>query len=207
MTGQDQLAFWRGQFGDGYIDRNAADDQTLARREAKWRRILGALPEPATSILEVGANIGLNIRALANVTDAELHAVEPNEKARGILAGTGVIPAENIHDGFASDMPLSDGAVDLAFTSGVMIHIPPDALLPSCQGIHRVARRYIACVEYFNPTPVELEYRGHDGVLFKRDFGAFWLDNFPDLELVDYGFFWKRATGLDDLTCWLFRKT
>jgi spore coat polysaccharide biosynthesis protein SpsF len=32
------------------------------------------------------------------------------------------------------------------------------------------------------------------------------MDRFPDLQLVDYGFFWKRATGLDDATWWLFRK-
>jgi pseudaminic acid biosynthesis-associated methylase len=103
-------------------------------------------------------------------------------------------------------LPLQDAAVEFSFTSGVLIHIAPDDLLASCAEIYRVSSRYIACAEYFNPTPVEIEYRGHSGVLFKRDFGGYWLDNFLDLELVDYGFLWRRATGLDDLTWWLFRK-
>ena len=44
------------------------------------------------------------------------------------------------------------------------------------------------------------------GKLFKRDFGSFWWDLYPDLKLVDYGFFWKRVAGLDDFTWWLFEK-
>ena len=71
---------------------------------------------------------------------------------------------------------------------------------------YRVTRRYIVCIEYFSDKPEEIPYRGHDGVLFKRDFGGFWIDNFPDLETRDYGFVWKRVTGLDNLTWWVFEK-
>ena len=42
--------------------------------------------------------------------------------------------------------------------------------------------------------------------LFKRDFGGLWLDTCPDLRVVAYGFAWKRLTGLDNLTWWLFEK-
>lgn len=49
-------------------------------------------------------------------------------------------------------------------------------------------------------------YRGHDDRLFKRDFGGYWLDHFSDLWTVAYGFAWKRITGLDNLTWWLFEK-
>ena len=206
MSNNDQIEFWRGQFGDGYADRNVADRETVAQRKAMWQRILSPMKPPPQSILEVGANVGLNLKALAALLPAELHAIEPNGKARGILAQSGALTAEHILDATASDIPLQDGAVELAFTSGVLIHIAPENLLASCQEICRVSSRYIACAEYFNPTPVEIAYRGHSGVLFKRDFGGFWLDNFAELELVDYGFLWKRATGLDDLTWWLFRK-
>ena len=48
--------------------------------------------------------------------------------------------------------------------------------------------------------------RRRTGLLFKRDFGALWMDRFHGLRIVDYGFFWKRATGLDNLTWWLFEK-
>jgi len=206
MAMNDQLKFWQGQFGDTYADRNVADAETLDQRTAMWTRLLAAMSPPPGSILEVGANVGLNLRALKALLPAELSAVEPNEKARAILAESGALPVERIHNASSTNLPLDDGSVALAFTSGVLIHIAPDDLLPSCREIHRVSSNYIACAEYFNPTPVEIEYRGHSGVLFKRDFGAFWLDNFADLELVDYGFLWKRATGLDDLTWWVFRK-
>jgi spore coat polysaccharide biosynthesis protein SpsF len=206
MSDSDQIAFWRGDFGDAYADRNAADDAALAGRRTMWRRMLAPLAPPPRSILEVGANIGLNIRVLAALTDAELFAVEPGAKARAKLAACGALPPGNVHDGTAAAVPFADASIDMVFTSGVLIHIAPDDLLPSCRDMHRVAGRYVACAEYFNPTPVEIEYRSQHGFLWKRDFGAFWLDNFPDLELIDYGFFWKRATGLDDLTWWLFRK-
>ena len=161
---------------------------------------------PPKSILDVGANVGTNLRALRGLTTAKLIAVEPNARARGILVADGVVSKGNALDGIAAHMELSDGAVDLVFTSGVLIHIHPDDLLASCREIHRVSRRYICCIEYFAQEPQEIEYRGHSGMLFKRDFGSFWLDNFPDLSVLGYGFAWKRLTGLDDVTWWLLEK-
>ena len=36
--------------------------------------------------------------------------------------------------------------------------------------------------------------------------GGFWLDHLPGLRVIAYGFSWKRLTGLDNLTWWLFEK-
>jgi pseudaminic acid biosynthesis-associated methylase len=203
----EQLEFWRGQFGDDYIDRNAATMSTMRSRIAMWATILGATAgDPPRQILEVGSNIGNNLRALRSLTDAELFAVEPNDRARSMLIDDGIVPESNVMDAMAGDIPLADGAVDLAFTSGVLIHIHPDDLLHACSEIHRVSRRLIGCVEYFAANPETITYRGNDNKLFKRDFGSFWLDNFPDLRAVDCGFFWNRLTGLDNLTWWLFEK-
>jgi pseudaminic acid biosynthesis-associated methylase len=203
-----QLDAWRGDFGDAYVGRNELGEGAIEKRTAMLTRILQPLAEaPPQSILEVGANIGINLRALAGLTTARLVALEPNAGARRRLIDDGVVTADDVLEGAAGSIPLADGAVDLAFTNGVLIHIAPDDLLGSCAEIHRVSSRYIACVEYFADTPQELPYRGETGLLFKRDYGAFWLDSFADLELVDYGFFWRRVTGLDNLTWWLFRKT
>ncbi len=206
VGGGKQISSWRGEFGDSYVDRNEADSEHVANVERAFREILThADPRPA-SILEVGANIGNNLRALRNITDAKLMAVEPNAKARSRLAEDGVLPADLVFDAMATKLPLDDGAVDLAFTSGVLIHVPPDDLEAAYGEIHRVAARYILCMEYFSPRPVEIPYRGHEGLLFKRDFGGMWLDLFPGLETVANGFFWRRTTGLDDINWWLFRK-
>jgi len=201
----DQEALWRGAFGDDYIGRNSPTQDKLAALTAHWAQVLRATAgAPPRSVLEVGANIGLNLMALRRVTTAELIAVEPNATALAKLAEAGA--ADRVLDGLASSLPLPDASVDLAFTSGVLIHIHPDRLEASCREIHRVSRRYVACIEYFSDKPEEVLYRGHSQALFKRDFGGFWMDLYPDLRLLDYGFAWKRATGLDNLTWQLFEK-
>jgi spore coat polysaccharide biosynthesis protein SpsF len=209
MATQDteQLKFWRGDFGNAYTDRNAGEAAQLRARVALWAPIMASLVgAPPRSILEIGANIGNNLRALRQLTDAEFFALEPNAKARGILVDDGVVPAPNVRDGIAAAIDLANDAVDMAFTSGVLIHIHPNDLEASCREIHRVARRHIVCIEYFADKPEEIAYRGHADRLFKRDFGGYWLDLFPEMETVSYGFAWKRLTGLDNLTWWVFRK-
>ena len=207
-TGEpEQAGFWRGPFGDEYAGRNAPAAERLRARAAMWARILACTAgAPPRSILEVGANVGNNLRALRALTGAEFFAVEPNARARSRLVGDRVVAAANVRDGVAAAIDFPDAAVDLAFTSGVLIHVHPDQLRASCAEIHRVARRYIACIEYFSDKPEEVLYRGHAGRLFKRDFGGFWLDGFADLRVLDYGFVWKRLSGLDNVTWWLFEK-
>jgi len=209
MTDKDteQVKFWRGEFGNTYTDRNSSEAAQLRARVAMWAPMMASLVgAPPRSILEVGANIGNNLRALRQLSDAEFFALEPNEKARTILVDEGVVPAANVRDGFAASIDFADGAVEMAFTSGVLIHIHPDDLEASCREIHRVSSKYIVCIEYFADKDEEISYRGHAERLFKRDFGGYWLDTFPDLRVIDYGFAWKRLTGLDNLTWWVFRK-
>lgn len=201
-----QLDTWRGEFGDSYVDRNQADEAALAARTRMWARILERAG-PIGAVLEVGANIGLNLRALRRLGVTDLTAVEPNAKARATLAADGVLPAERIHDAFGSALPFGDGAFDLVFTSGVLIHVPPADLEATQREILRTSRRFVACAEYFSVEPQEKRYRGAEGLLFTRDFGGAYLDLAPGLQIVDYGFFWRRTTGLDDLTWHLFQKS
>lgn len=203
---RDTLGAWRGAFGEAYIARNEPTPERHARKLREWARLLQAFGgRPPATILEVGANVGQNIAALKDLTSAEIRAVEPNATARRLLAERELLPRERIHDATADTLPFQDRSFDLAFTFGVLIHVAPDTLLPSCREIHRVSRRFILCAEYLSDQPVEKKYRGEDGLLFLRDFGAFWLDNFPDLELVDYGCFWKRVDS-DTANWWIFER-
>ncbi|WNK01374.1 methyltransferase domain-containing protein [Thalassospiraceae bacterium LMO-JJ14] len=202
---QDLLNVWRGNFGNNYIARNSATPQKIQDRQHMWQRILSCVPE-LNSILEVGSNIGLNLRALKSLTTATLTAVEPSAEARKILVADGVLPAGQIHDGSATTLPLADEAVDLAFTCGVLIHVPPSDLDDAMVEIHRVAKRFILCCEYFAPEAEELPYQGEEGLLFRNDYGRCWMEQFPSLRLVDYGFFWKPATGIGNMTWWMFEK-
>jgi spore coat polysaccharide biosynthesis protein SpsF len=49
---------------------------------------------------------------------------------------------------------------------------------------------------------VEIDYRGHSGKLFKRDFAGEMLDRFPDLKLVSYGFCYHRDEFPQDDSTW-----
>ena len=202
------LEAWSGAFGDAYTERNAADESSIERRVRMWRRILrplsSDLPE---SCLEVGASVGINLRALRTIHTIETYALEPNANARRILVRDDVVPVARVLDGSAESIGLADASVDLVFTSGVLVLVEPTRLDAACREMHRVARRYLLTIEYFANDPEEKIYRGETSLLFKRDFGAFWLDLFPTLTVIDYGFFWKPMTGLDNLTWWLFAKS
>jgi pseudaminic acid biosynthesis-associated methylase len=200
-----RLDQWRGEFGDRYTQRNVPTEDAVARTARAFGAILQRLPSQPVSILEAGANVGRNIRALAGVSTAELYAVEPNASARAELEK--VLPAGHVFDADLLALPLGDASVDLAFTCGVLIHIGEEDIPGALAELYRVSRHWLLCMEYFSPSTDAVRYHGHDDLLFKRDYGALWLDHFGDgLNLLDYGFLWKRTTGFDDLTWWLFDK-
>ncbi len=207
MTQQHPKDAWAGSFGAEYTQRNSASADALRGRARMWARMGQAFhDDPPKSALEVGCNLGLNLRVLPGLFDMELSAIEPNEAARERVLKDGVLPADRLFAGFGDKIPLGDGAVELAFTTGVLIHVHPDHLNATVDEIVRVSSKYVICSEYFSPRPETLTYRGNEGLLFRNDFGSVYMDRHPELKLVDYGFFWKRATGLDDTTWWLFRK-
>ena len=185
---------WRGDLGDDYTTRN----QSIDGRYLMWEKILGSLPDLPNSILEVGANIGLNLNVIDELTDVQLIGLEPNQKARSQIVFESI-------DSTADLIPLEDNAVEMVFTCGVLIHIPLDDLNKACDEIYRVSSRYIICIEYFSDKIEEIIYRGQSGLLWKQDFGKYWMDHY-DLSLIDYGFFWREVTGLDNLTYFIFKK-
>ena len=202
-----QLKAWTDQFGDEYADRNEYADWKMEPGVEAFRRILGGLD--IESVLEVGSNIGLNllfINALFN-GGAKLYAVEPNRKAFDWLVSQTRMRLEKAWKCDAVQLPLDDSSVDLVFTAGVLIHIVPDDLGRATDEIVRVARKYVLCIEYFSHTPVEAPYRDQMGLLFKRDFGSFYLDRFPNLKCVSYGFLWQHEFHIfDNLNWWVFEK-
>lgn len=208
MPETPQLKMWQGDFGEQYAERNEFADWKLDIGKRVFRRILKDLE--FGSVLEVGSNIGMNLWFMNELFKGriKLGAVEPNRKAFERLTTQTYMQISEAYNCSVFDMPLPDASIDLVFTSGVLIHIGPDDLGRAVDEIFRVARRYILCIEYFSHSPVEVPYRGHQGLLFKRDFGAFYLDRFPNLKWLDYGFLWQREFPIfDNLNWWLFQKT
>jgi pseudaminic acid biosynthesis-associated methylase len=203
----NQLDAWVGPFGQDYMARNSdVSEADLAPRARCLAAVLAAFPTPPASILEVGANIGRNLMALARCTDARLYGAEPFEEARrrmvALMGGrlAGAVRASG------QALPFDDASIDLVFTSGVLIHVSPADLPGIMDEIVRVAGRFVWCNEYFAKQPEEVAYRGKTGLLFKRDFGRLYLERFPSLRPVAQGFLWSATSPFDDTTWWLFEK-
>ena len=202
-----QLTKWTSDFGDEYAERNAFEEWRTAPGAEVFRRMLSG--REVGSVLEVGCNVGLNL-IFINALFAgrvQLYGVEPNLKAYQTLLSQPQMQLAGAWNCDAFSLPMADASVDLAFTAGVLIHIAPADLGQATDEIVRVAKRYVLCAEYFSHTPVEVPYRKHMGLLFKRDFGAFYLDRYPHLRCLDYGFIWQReCASWDNVNWWLFEK-
>lgn len=199
-----QEEFWAGSFGTEYIDRNRSD-QLLASNLEFFSRALRRAGR-VTSCVELGANIGMNLKALKLLyPEVKTKGVEINANAAGQLAE--LIGEENVFNGSIFDWQPQE-PVQLSLIKGVLIHLNPDMLPTAYDRLYAASSRYILVAEYYNPAPVAISYRGHSDRLFKRDFAGDMLDRFADLTLVDYGFSYQRdpAFPQDDITWFLMEK-
>lgn len=199
----EQEIFWAGEFGDNYINRNM-EKKMLASKVCTWNKILQHAGKINTC-LEMGPNIGLNLVALGVLLpQLVMFGVEINQKAAEECSKIDCVTVynESILD-FSTDKKY-----DLVFTSGVLIHINPDELPSVYDKMYNFSSRYIVVAEYYNTTPVDVDYRGNTGKLFKRDFAGEMMDRHPDLKLVDYGFIYHRDNNFpdDDITWFLLEK-
>jgi pseudaminic acid biosynthesis-associated methylase len=204
-TRNEQEAFWADTYAEEYIRKNSSFDRDLGAEA--WRKML-ASAGPIGSLLECGCNIGRNLRFLTEVLPAARKSViEISEPAYRFVIGEFAL--DQAFNGAILDAPFGPDSFDLVFTIGALIHIHPDNLLANMRKMFELSGRYVLIGEYFNRTPVMLEYQGEEDRLFKRDFGKLFIEN-HDARLVDYGFLWGHIydpAGFDDITWWLFEKS
>jgi len=199
----EQESFWAGKFGDEYSVRNRGE-QWVANNTAFFSKILERSGEIG-SVIELGANIGLNLQALRVLfPEAALTAVEINARAVRSLRRLGGITVH--HSSLLNFHP--EHQYDLALVKGVLIHIQPQKLPEVYDLLYQSSARLICLAEYYNPVPVTVPYRGHSDRLFKRDFAGELLKRYPDLRLLDYGlgYHGDPKHPQDDLTWFLLEK-
>ena len=199
-----QEAFWAGQFGTEYIGRN--DSQQLLASNLNFFTKALKHAGKISSCLELGANIGMNLKALQLLYPGiDLKAAEINPDAAAKLRE--LIGNNNAFEGSIFNYPITD-KVDLALIKGVLIHINPDSLDIVYEKLYQASSRYLLVAEYYNPSPAAIPYRGHSDRLYKRDFAGELLDKYSDLALTDYGFAYHRdpAFPQDDITWFLLKK-
>ena len=199
-----QELFWHSEYADKYIIRNSEFD--VAQGVVAWEQMLSGVNN-VNSILELGCNIGRNLDSLKTIyPEAELSIVEISPKAFEIVTSKFTFDfAENTSIASAN-LPLE--RFDLVFTSGVLIHIAPEDLLGVLERMYDWSSKYILICEMFSRVPRTVHYNGSDDLLFTRDFGRYFLENFK-CKVVDYGFLWGHyfdSAGFDDANYWLFEK-
>ena len=200
----EQEKFWSdNEWGDEYIKRNSYD--RVKNNIFFFSKILQRTSN-INSILEFGANIGLNLIGLRQLLPkAEYSAIEINKNACQELEKLEFV--EPVYNESLFDFKITQ-KYDLTFTKVVLIHINPEYLETVYKKLYDTSSKYILIAEYYNPTPVEINYRGHKGKLFKRDFAGEMMDKYDDLKLVDYGFSYHRDNNFhqDDITWFLLEK-
>jgi pseudaminic acid biosynthesis-associated methylase len=183
----EQEIFWSGDFGNDYIERNQGD-QLINSHLIFFSKILKLTPK-VQSIVELGCNIGLNLQALHRINNNfKLCGYEINKSA---AQKSKELNIAEIRQGTILDTLPNDVQYDISFTKGVLIHINPTELHKVYDNLFNLSKRYIVISEYYNPTPVEVSYRGQREKLFKRDFAGELIDKY-NLRLIDYGFEYHR---------------
>ncbi|SKC09339.1 pseudaminic acid biosynthesis-associated methylase [Dyadobacter psychrophilus] len=187
----DQENFWSKNFGQEYSDRNSWQS------DAEWDKfyldnwgkskldinniVLEGLPKDIR-ILEVGCNIGMQLRGFQRMGFENLYGIELQhyavEKAKQINSKI------NIMQGSGFDLPFKDAFFDLVCTNGVLIHIAPADHSRIMKEMYRCSNKYIMGWEYYADDIQDINYRGNTGYLWKADFAGIFMKNFPDLKEV-----------------------
>lgn len=200
----DQENFWAGDFGNDYIERNVGSE--LLASNLNFFSIALKQSKSVNSCLELGANVGMNLKALKLLFPSmDLSGIEINKQAVNELAN--ITGENNAYHSSIFDWE-SNKNYDLTLIKGVLIHINPEKLESVYDTLYSYSNKYILLCEYYNPSPITINYRGHKDRLFKRDFAGEMLDKFSDLKLVDYGFSYHRDNSFpqDDITWFLLQK-
>lgn len=200
----EQEIFWAGEFGTEYIQRNQGNALLASNLHFFSQALRGA--RQLTSVIEFGANIGMNLKALKLLyPEMDRHGIEINAVAVQQLAHE--IPTGHAYHTSILDFQPSR-TWDLVLIKGVLIHLNPDVLPQVYDKLVASAARYVMVAEYYNPVPVTIQYRGHTDRLFKRDFAGELMERHPQLRLVDYGFSYRRDPSFpqDDITWFLMEK-
>ncbi|HRE73126.1 MAG TPA: methyltransferase domain-containing protein [Flavobacteriales bacterium] len=210
-----QTDFWSGEFGKEYTDRNSYSDESWDDfYRANWGATKTEMNEECLEgiskearILEVGCNMGLQLRGFQRMGFTKLYGIELQQYA--VNRAHEWLKDVNIIQGSGFDIPFRDGFFDVVCTNGVLIHIAPSDYDKIMGEMYRCSARYIMGFEYYSDSLIEIPYRGNKGYLWKADFAAEFIKRFPDLKLVRrklYPYFNQAESGNTDYT-YLLEKT
>lgn len=184
-----QIKVWTSKFGENYTDRWNLPIKQINRKSKEifgittsdlFKEIIENLK--LKTILEVGCNAGRKLEVVSQFGNYQLFGIDPQiyalKKARKKFTSM------NFIEGTVFNMPFRNSFFDLVFTYEVLIHISPKDLLNALKEIVRVSNKYILHMEYYTTDIEEVNYRGLNDIVWKRDFVKFYLKHFPNLKVI-----------------------
>ncbi|WP_135854107.1 pseudaminic acid biosynthesis-associated methylase [Halorussus salinus] len=180
---------WAGDAGVEYTERNphTVDDLETLRREQYgltqseiYRDLLGDVDRDA-EILEVGSNVGVQLRCLRQLGFENVVGIDVQSYA--IAKSREYSPDIPAVVGDASRLPFEDDAFDLVFTNGCLVAIPPELLADVQSEIVRCSREYVLGSEFYADEYVEIDSDHDEQLYWKTDFRRHYREN-HDLETV-----------------------
>lgn len=194
MKTEDTGALWAGEFGSDYIKRNS----NLPDRSNFWNKM--AYRFKPSSVLEVGCNIGHNLRYLkAALPKAELFGCDVNEEALAILRAQ--LPGISTDIADVRDLPYEDKSFDMVVCVGVLIHVTNSADLErAVSELFRVSSNKVLVAEYWAYDWTLIPYHGYDNALRKGPFDRI-LNKYGKIR--DAGPLWG-ADGFDRVHYWVY---
>lgn len=178
-----QKEIWSSDFGQEYTDRNIYSPSELnvfykkefnISREKMNQEFLSSYINKDSKILEIGCNVGNQLRLLQDMGYKSLYGIELQDYA--VQKAKSLTREINIIQGIGDDIPFRDNYFDLVFTSGVLIHIPPQLIKETMKEIYRVSKKYIWGFEYFSTEYTEIKYRDKEELLWKGDFSKLYCE-------------------------------
>ena len=164
LTYADLRQGWRGEQGAAWAVRNqitaeATDASYRIRFGCDKTRALAGLMEGRVplnaSLLEVGCSAGGHLNTLAAAGWGNGFGCDLNF---GALQRADVRSDLRVVQADAIVLPFRDNAVDLATTSGLLMHVPPWLHRMACRELTRVAQRWLLICEAWAPVRTALQY-------------------------------------------------
>lgn len=187
---QRNTAQWAGGFGDEYHARNPQTPAEVDKlyevcygiaRSQLAAEFLGDLDRDLR-ILEIATGCALQLEILQSLGFQNLYGLEVNPQALNI--GQKRTKWISLIRGDALDLPFKDNYFDLVFTSGLLIHIPPESLRQVMAEICRCSSSYIWGFEYYAENLAELDYHGQPRMMWEGDYPAIYCGHFKNLRVV-----------------------
>lgn len=196
-----QAKRWNSDFGRRYTDRHpeSVDGFNELREKEQYgvtqlellEEHLGDLDRDLR-ILEVGTNVGVQLRMLQKLGFHDLYGIDVSryaiEKCANYTPELGIAQADALH------LPFRDNTFDLVFTNETLVTIAPEHIDIAIDEIARCSNQWIWGLEHYADEYTMIEYRGLDEMLWKTDFPRLYMQRHDNLELIDE----KRLEYLDN---------